>query len=144
MDEVKKLTTSDLTGIDAKIMFSLIEKQPQTTEELIGNAGVTKKTFKYRRLPVLKGLGIVKEVPGGWALKYYISLDEKVDKALEELRREGYIHVTLQDISHKTRLPPRTIEESTYLLAPDHDITIADKSLKIDMSIDETSLKQSR
>lgn len=77
MNEAKKeFTILDLTGTDARIMYVLPKKQPQSTEDLIKAVEVTKHTFLYRRLPVLKGLKIVKEIAGEWALTSY-PLDEK-------------------------------------------------------------------
>jgi len=83
-------TILNLTDTDARIMYSLMKKQPQPEEELIKNVGTTKKTFEYRRIPVLKALGIVKKVSRGWALKNYNPLEETVRKAMEQLLENGF------------------------------------------------------
>jgi biotin operon repressor len=126
---------------ETKILKALTEGQPMTLQELEHATGVTRETLKDRTKR-LNEVGMVKETPRGWALSDYDPINAKVKKALKRLRLDGYANITLLDVSRKTRLPPNVIEVAAYLLAPKHGLTIAETSLKLDLSVDETSLKR--
>jgi DNA-binding Lrp family transcriptional regulator len=126
---------------DAKIIKALTEGQPVTLQELEHATGVTRETLKDRTKR-LNEVGMIKETPRGWALSDYEPINAKVNEALKKLRLDGYANITLQNVSHKTRLPPKVIEVAAYLLAPNHGLTIAETPLKLDLSVDETSLKR--
>lgn len=112
-----------------------------TLQELEHATGVTRETLKDRTKR-LNEVGMIKETPRGWALSDYEPINAKVNEALKKLRLDGYANITLQNVSHKTRLPPKVIEVAAYLLAPNHGLTIAETPLKLDLSVDETSLKR--
>jgi len=112
-----------------------------TLQELEHATGVTRETLK-KRAELLNEAGMIKLTQKGWALSDYEPINAKVKKALKRLRLDGYANITLQDVSRKTRLPPKVIEVAAYLLAPKHGLTIAETSLKLDLSVDETSLKR--
>lgn len=125
-----------LTDTDARIMHALREKQPQSTEELIKNVGTTKRTFKYRRLPVLKALGIVKAVPGGWAYKNYNPLEETVLRAMEQLLENGFDRFSSATVARVLNKQNPDLRGAT----PDEVAPIAWRlSSKLDVIMDENA-----
>lgn len=150
--------TISILSSDTKILIALAEGRPKTPKELedeISRSGNTVRTWTKR----LAEAGMIEKSLEGWIIldSKFLTLEvrealmranarSKVNEALKELRKEKYKDITLQDISRKTRLPPRVIEDDTYLLAPDHGLAVADESswspdISLNMSLDKTSLK---
>ncbi|MCW4049157.1 MAG: hypothetical protein NWE89_05405 [Candidatus Bathyarchaeota archaeon] len=135
-------------GSGIKILIALADGRPKTPKELeeaIGRSENTVRTWTIR----LAKAGMIEKIAEGW-----VTLDsnfltsggreifmrantrKKVNEALKELRAENYAKITLLDVSSKTRLPPRVIEDDTYLLAHDHGLAVAaESSWRPDLSL---------
>jgi hypothetical protein len=74
---------------DAKIIVSLLKKQPQNTDELCKSAGVPRSTF-YSDRPALENSGVLKETEKGYALWTYDDREEDVTQATKKWRRIAF------------------------------------------------------
>ena len=138
---------------DTKILIELAEGRPKPSKELEAAIGRSEDTVRTQTGRLVEA-GMIKKTPEGWVISYSKFLTSEVNKAfmrantrikvneaLKELRAERYEGVTLQDVSRKTRLSPRVIEEDAYLLAPDHGLAVADESSwRVELSADEHPL----
>jgi len=147
-------------GSDMKVLIVIME---EPLEKAKSKKYIKKKTGLDGRtidkwLGRLEKAGLICEAPKGWLVlcsKFLssevveafmrVNARKKVIVALKELRAENYANITLLDVSRKTHLPPRVIEEDTHLLASDHGLAVAvESSWRLDMSLDTTSLKRPR
>lgn len=142
-------------GSGMKILIALAEGRPRTPKELEGATDLSENTVRTWTKRLAEA-GMIEKPPEGWVIsdsKFLTSgvrealmranTRKKVSEALKELRKEKYMKITLQDVSNKTRLPPRVIEDDTYLLAPDHNLTVAvESSWSPDISLVKTSIKR--
>lgn len=144
-------------GSDMIILITLIEEQPnngKSSKELEEATGLSAGTIRTRTGRLAKA-GIIKKNLKRWVIsdsKFLIpetkealtraGIRIKVNAALKELSEENYENITILDVSRKTHLPPRIIEDDAHLLAHDHGLVIAKKSsLRLDMSVDKTLFK---
>jgi predicted transcriptional regulator len=105
---------------DAKVLIALLKKQPQDIEALCKSASVSISTF-YRIRPLLEGRGIIKRTGEGYALSTYSVLEEKVKRAVDDLRHEYrfFREPTVKEVAENIGEPLKTMSSLLYKLIPE-------------------------
>jgi hypothetical protein len=94
---------------DARVIKELLEKQPQTRDELCKNAQISLRS-SYFTLPFLESLGIIKETSSGYALKNYDEAEEIVVQTVKQWRRIAFRDPLPTEIADATGLSPEKAE----------------------------------
>ena len=94
---------------DAKIIVALLKKQPQTRDELIRNAHVSRSGF-YENSALLKEKGYMIETEDGYALWTYVDAEKVVIKTIKEWTDIGFRYPTPMEIANETDLSPQEAE----------------------------------
>jgi Fe2+ or Zn2+ uptake regulation protein len=121
MEKQKFSHKADLSA-DAKLIISLLNKQPQTKDELCKIAKIHISTF-YRILPLLKRRGIIKETEDGFALRTYIELKKDVENAIDKLKDSTSV-ITLNKIASEIGVNPSEIETIIYAIAKERGMEV--------------------
>jgi Fe2+ or Zn2+ uptake regulation protein len=100
---------------DAKILISLIRKQPQTKKELSESAGIDISTV-HRNILTFLERGIIKETKGRYALSAYVDLEGDIEKALDELEKTES-RISLDKIASEVGVDPDKIKPLIYRIA---------------------------
>ena len=103
MDEGRSLSA------DAKIIWSLYNKQPQKIDALCESARISERTFYYKR-PILEKLKIIKKTENGYALGPYVEAEELVIKTIKRWRKIAFRAPTPIEIADETRISPQKAE----------------------------------
>jgi hypothetical protein len=107
---------------DARIIVALLNKQPQSRDELCKNANVPLRTF-YRIRPTLEDHRIIKKCKRGYALWFFSELEEAVEDALFRLMKDGRI-ITVEQLANEVGKPWSEIESIAYAISKKHRLTI--------------------
>jgi len=94
---------------DAKIIVALLREQPQSIDKICTSAGISKRTFYYKRA-VLEKSGIIREVDGDYALWTYVEAEKAVMETIRQWRRIGFRDPTPMEIADETGLSPAKTE----------------------------------
>ena len=95
---------------DARVIWCLLKKQPQSKEELNKNANISESTFYYI-LPILEDLGIIKETETGFTLWTYEENEDTLIKTVNEWKKIGLRYPLPSEISAETGISPEKSEE---------------------------------
>jgi hypothetical protein len=108
---------------DAKFIYALHKKQPQTKEELCKNAQINIRAF-YRVSNFLKKQNIVKCDNGGWySFSDFVNEEKQIADALMKALDERWI-VSFETMEAKLGRPWREIESLTRKIAKDLGVDI--------------------
>jgi len=107
---------------DAKIIMALLKKQPQTRDELIRNAHVSRSGF-YENSALLKEKGYIIETEDGYALWTFSELEKTVEDALFRLIEKGY-RITVEDLTNEAGRPWLEIETVTHAILKKYGLRI--------------------
>lgn len=125
---------------DMRILIAVSGGRPIPDKELETTLDIS----AYLRREWTKRLaeaGFIEEVQGGWILSdsellttglreslVRANIRLKVNTALAEFSAEKYEGIAIQDVSNRTGLSPKVIEDHVYILAPDHDLIVTKES----------------
>jgi len=124
----EKLSYKKTLSADAKLIIALLRKQPQTRDALCKVSKISVSTF-YRNIPLLKGLGKIKETEGGFALWTYIELEKDIENVLATLDTDS---ITVNRIASMVGVQPSEIESLIYPLVKKYGMEVrVDKGEKI-------------
>ena len=107
---------------DAKIIITLIKKQPQTKEEICKETKISDRTF-YRIISLLEEQQIVKCTDHTYALWYFDPLEERIEAAFSKLLLGNPI-LHSDHIVSAIMKPWPEIEAVTYKVAEKLGLTI--------------------
>jgi hypothetical protein len=96
-------------GVDFGVFQFLVSQQPQSIDKLCTSAGISKRTFYYKR-PELEKSGIIREVEGGYALWTYVEAEQTVIKTIQQWKKIAFCNPTPMEIADETGLSPATAE----------------------------------
>jgi hypothetical protein len=114
---------------DARIIYALHKRQPQSKEELIKNSQVTLKTF-YRITSFLAEQQIIKRVDGMYAFKDFDPLEKMIEDVLIKDTR-GAHHATSGGIVDEVGRPWSEIQSPTYKIAKRLNLTIFEEPTQV-------------
>jgi hypothetical protein len=103
---------------DAKIILSLLKKQPQTMEELRKSANISKNTF-YRVSQALDRFKIMKKTGERYALSDFYELEETVANAVRYLLLELCRNPETEEVAAKTGADPESVRKLLFEHAPE-------------------------
>jgi len=133
----KKLT------VDCVKIIQVLKKEGRLKRsQIIGLTGISKGNID-RRLNHLRAIEAIALV----GKKYQVGPEPKEEviyRAMKQLKSEGFDCLTVNTIASIAGVTPEEAEPTVYSLAPQLKIRIGDQDVKYDLSVDETSLKQSR
>ena len=107
---------------DAKIIITLIKKQPQTKEEICEKTKISDRTF-YRIISILEEQQIIKRVDRMYALWNFDFLEKTIEDALSKLLRKNPVVYPIFVVNEVGKLWPE-IEAVTYKIANKLGLTI--------------------
>lgn len=107
---------------DAKIIITLIKKQPQTKEEICKETKISDRTL-HRIISLLEAQQIIKCKDHNYALWYFDPLEERIEAAFSELLLENPIVYSVHIVSAIGK-PWHEIEAVTYKVAEELGLTI--------------------
>jgi len=104
-----QVSESRSLSADAKIIWSLVNKQPQKIDALCESARISERTFYYKR-PILEKLKIIKKTENGYALGPYVEAEELVIKTIKRWNKIAFRDPTPIEIADETRISPQKAE----------------------------------
>lgn len=107
---------------DAKIIITLLKKQPQTKKEICENTKISDPTF-YRIISLLQEQQIIKCIDHLYSLWNFDFLEKRVEDALSKLLRENPV-VYSGDVVNEVGKPWPQIEGVTYEIVKKLGLTI--------------------
>ena len=107
---------------DAKIITTLLKKQPQTKEEICEKTKISDRTF-YRIISFLQEQQIIKCADRMYALWDFDTLETRIEDALSKLLRENPI-VHPDSVVDEIGKPWPEIEALTYKIAKKLELAI--------------------
>lgn len=108
---------------DARVIWALLKKQPQSRDELCKNAGLSRSTF-YSVRPLLESQKILKgNDEEGYTLWAFSPLKNQIEDALFRLIKKGYAF-GLEELESEVGKPWSEIESETFKILKDYGLRI--------------------
>ena len=107
---------------DAKIIISLLKKQPQTKEEICEKTKISERTF-YRIISLLEKEQVIKPVDHTYALWNFNTLEKTIEDALSNLMRKTTF-IGPDQVVNEVGIPWPEIQLITFKMAKKLGLTI--------------------